>query len=188
MIFLLKIPFCLFCTNPKLLIAYSCRIDRLEESFEIINNNISLAKPMVTDLKVCSPGSANIEVIKPQVGKYRFYDSQQSLNPIYENVSGNYEFEVVGDRKIYVAFVSGDCESERAEVDIAIGVSAKKLPNAIRPNGDGVNDEWNLSWLTYYPAASAKIFNRLGQIVYSYNNQEMFFSGNRKGKALPVGT
>ncbi len=172
----------------KVLITDSCGVDPFEESFEIINSDISLAKPNVADIKLCSPGLANIEVINPQIGRYRIYDSQQSPYPIHEGVSGSFEFQANIDRKVYVSFASGDCESERTEVDIAIGVSAKKLPNAISPNGDGVNDEWNLSWLTYYPAASAKIFNRLGQIVYSYNNQEMFFNGNRKGKALPVGT
>lgn len=48
-----------------------------------------------------------------------------------------------------------------------------KIPNAVTPNGDGVNDLFVVENLEYYINGSLKIFNRWGQVVYesaSYAN------------------
>ena len=63
--------------------------------------------------------------------------------------------------------------------------------DAISPNGDGINDEWEILDIERYPNAEIKIFNRWGSLIYSstgdnYNNNK--WDGSSEGKSLPVGT
>ncbi|RZL30138.1 MAG: gliding motility-associated C-terminal domain-containing protein, partial [Pedobacter sp.] len=64
-----------------------------------------------------------------------------------------------------------------------------EAPNTFSPNGDGINDVWNIKYLNTYPNGTVEIFDRNGQKVYSsnkgYNNP---FDGNFNKKPLPVGT
>ena len=64
-----------------------------------------------------------------------------------------------------------------------------EAPNSFSPNGDGINDVWNIKYLDTYPNSTVQIFDRNGQIVYTstkgYTNP---FDGNFNKKALPVGT
>lgn len=61
--------------------------------------------------------------------------------------------------------------------------------NTFSPNGDGVNDVWNVKYLDTYPNSTVEIFDRNGQRVYLSNRGYANpFDGNYKGKALPVGT
>ena len=41
------------------------------------------------------------------------------------------------------------------------------IPNTITPNGDGINDVWNITSIVNYPNVTVKIFNRYGQLVYN---------------------
>lgn len=63
------------------------------------------------------------------------------------------------------------------------------IPNAISPNGDGVNDTWEITNLTDYPGASVEVYNRYGQMVYrSLTGYTKPWDGKMNGKELPVGT
>ncbi len=62
------------------------------------------------------------------------------------------------------------------------------IPNAFSPNGDNVNDTWNIQYLENYPGATVEVFDRYGQqvhISYGYKKQ---WDGTFNGKILPVGT
>jgi gliding motility-associated-like protein len=67
-------------------------------------------------------------------------------------------------------------------------VDAFKIPNTFSPNGDGINDVWNLKLLNTYENSLVEIFNRYGQIVYSTIGYRIPFDGLFEGKPLPVGT
>ncbi|TKC10644.1 PKD domain-containing protein [Pedobacter polaris] len=64
-----------------------------------------------------------------------------------------------------------------------------KVPNTFTPNGDGVNDVWNIQYLDTYPNGTVEIFDRNGQRVYvsskGYSNP---FDGTYRNQPLPVGT
>ncbi|MES2431639.1 MAG: gliding motility-associated C-terminal domain-containing protein [Bacteroidota bacterium] len=66
-----------------------------------------------------------------------------------------------------------------------------KIPNVFSPNGDGINDTWNIEYLEDYVNAKVSIFNRYGQFMFeaaagSYNGKP--WDGTNKGTPLPVGT
>jgi gliding motility-associated-like protein len=62
------------------------------------------------------------------------------------------------------------------------------IPNAFSPNGDGINDCWQITALETYPEATITIFNRYGQQVYVSNGYSKPWDGKQNGKALPVGS
>jgi len=64
------------------------------------------------------------------------------------------------------------------------------IPNAFSPNGDGINDTWQMTNADNYPNAQIEIYDRSGQIVYKsigYNNANGW-DGKYNGKPLPVAT
>ena len=60
-------------------------------------------------------------------------------------------------------------------------------PNSFSPNGDGINDVWNIASLDSYPSAEITIFNRNGVKVYMSKGYLSPFDGNFQNKQLPVG-
>jgi gliding motility-associated-like protein len=63
------------------------------------------------------------------------------------------------------------------------------IPSGFTPNGDGVNDVWNLQLLEEFPNADVQIYNRWGELLYEQKNgYRKAWDGTYEGKALPVGT
>lgn len=62
------------------------------------------------------------------------------------------------------------------------------IPSAFSPNGDGINDVWNITALHTYNNFDFSVFNRYGQIVYQAKNYNKAWDGTFNGKPLPVGT
>jgi gliding motility-associated-like protein len=62
------------------------------------------------------------------------------------------------------------------------------VPNAFSPNGDGINDSWQIEALSAYPKAEVLVFNREGKIVFRSFNYVTAWNGMYNGKKLPVGT
>jgi gliding motility-associated-like protein len=60
-------------------------------------------------------------------------------------------------------------------------------PNTFSPNGDGVNDVWNIKYLDSYPRAQIEIFTRNGIRVYYNRGFYVPFDGNYHNQPLPVG-
>jgi len=62
------------------------------------------------------------------------------------------------------------------------------IPNAFTPNGDGINDLWNISALQSYPGCSISVYNRYGARVYNSVNYSKAWDGTINGKQLAPGT
>lgn len=69
-----------------------------------------------------------------------------------------------------------------------VGASAVLIPNTFTPNGDGINDTWDIKNLESYPKATIDIFNRWGQKLYASIGYPVPWDGTNNGKELPVGT
>jgi gliding motility-associated-like protein len=62
------------------------------------------------------------------------------------------------------------------------------VPNTFTPNGDGINDVWNIKYLENYPNCTVEIFNRYGEKLYSSVGYSVPWDGTYKGAQLPTGT
>lgn len=61
-------------------------------------------------------------------------------------------------------------------------------PNTFTPNGDGINDLWEIPGIADYPGAEVLIFDRWGQKLYSSNGYRDPWDGTNDGTRVPVGT
>jgi len=61
-------------------------------------------------------------------------------------------------------------------------------PNAFTPNGDGINDNWEIKHLDLYANCTVEVLNRYGQKVYYSNGYPAPWNGKLNGTNLPVGT
>lgn len=63
------------------------------------------------------------------------------------------------------------------------------IPNTFTPNGDGVNDYWDITAeLASYPDCLVSIYNRSGSLVYQSRGYNKAWDGNYNGQALPTTT
>ena len=62
------------------------------------------------------------------------------------------------------------------------------IPNTFTPNGDGINDVWEIKYLELYRNSSIKIFNRYGALLYHSKGYNTPWDGTYNGKEVPVGT
>ena len=46
------------------------------------------------------------------------------------------------------------------------------IPSVFTPNGDGINDTWQIDGMDLYPNPQIRVFNRWGQIVFESSNQQ----------------
>lgn len=64
-----------------------------------------------------------------------------------------------------------------------------EVVSGFSPNGDGVNDYWELDFIEKYPSAVIEVYNRWGQKVFeSETGYPVPWDGIFEGEPLPVGT
>lgn len=79
----------------------------------------------------------------------------------------------------------GSCDTAMVVVEVTTDFECF-IPDAISPNGDGINDVWRISCVHDYPNAELRLFSRWGNLVY-----EGAFSGFNaqfNGRDLPDGS
>ncbi len=92
-----------------------------------------------------------------------------------------------GDNVFLVTAVLNACVF--ASDSIRVHVDELFIPEGFSPNGDGVNDRWEITGIEYFPAASLKVFNRWGQLVYESDAYRNEWDGRAEhGRDLPDGT
>lgn len=73
------------------------------------------------------------------------------------------------------------------EVTVTV-IPAITAPNAFSPNGDRVNDVWEIGNIQNYPDARIEIFNRWGNQIFSSTGYATPWDGTYNGESLPVAT
>ena len=68
-----------------------------------------------------------------------------------------------------------------------VKIEKLEVPNAFSPNGDGINDTWDVAFLKNYPLCSVQIFNRYGQEVFNSIGYSKPWDGKLNGQLLPLG-
>jgi gliding motility-associated-like protein len=86
--------------------------------------------------------------------------------------------------QLHVISASG-CDAV-ASITVTV-VKPLVIPNAFTPNGDGINDSWNIRYLSDYARSTLDIFNRYGQIVFHSVGYGKPWNGTNNGNQLPTG-
>lgn len=82
---------------------------------------------------------------------------------------------------------SASCGAATSSVLVRVFKSIT-IPNTFSPNGDGINDLWNIDALITYPQALVQVFDRYGQLVYQSTGYAKPWDGTSNGKPVPAGT
>lgn len=108
-----------------------------------------------------------------------FLDDPNLLNPVASP-----------DKNItYTLNVSSAAGCAIAQDQVMVTVYGKiVIPNTFSPNGDGVNEVWNVTALDGYTRALVSVFNRNGSLVYKSTGYDKPWDGTNNGSLLPVGT
>ena len=61
------------------------------------------------------------------------------------------------------------------------------VPNTFTPNGDGINDYWEIKYLDSYPNCVVQVFNRYGERLFYSVGYPNPWDGKYKGSNLPAG-
>jgi gliding motility-associated-like protein len=126
---------------------------------------------------------------------------QLTTNPIFGEMSinqdGSFEYTPEIDFSETEEFdyivCSTDCAEECASATVVINIiddTELFVPDAISPNGDGINDTWIIPGLLDSERRKLTVINRWGDVVYEadpYNN-DWDGSNSNSGKPLPEGT
>ena len=62
------------------------------------------------------------------------------------------------------------------------------IPNAFTPNGDGINDLWNIKSIEAYPKCIISVYSRYGTLVYQSKGYARSWDGTSNGTPVPTGT
>ncbi len=58
-------------------------------------------------------------------------------------------------------------------------------PKFFTPNGDGINEVWNVAFIYFFPDAIVNIFDRYGKLIKSYRGKDPGWDGTYNGERLP---
>ncbi|TPE45466.1 Ig-like domain-containing protein [Pontibacter mangrovi] len=76
---------------------------------------------------------------------------------------------------------------DTASVTVEV-IPAIEVPNAFSPNGDNVNEVWEIKNYEDYPDMRVEVFNRWGNKIFSSKGYGVPWDGTYNGKELPVAT
>ncbi len=161
-----------------------CQI--ISSSFMIINQGALIDPPQFAPIKTCLGATVNLIAKQNHIdGIYTLYNNDFSI--LNKNSTGVFSILSNPDLKYYLSYKIGNCESKKVEVILDYSSLNLDIPNTFTPNGDGVNDTWNIKGLEGYPSAQLEIYNRYGGLVYNEKGTSINFVGLKNGNELPAG-
>jgi gliding motility-associated-like protein len=108
---------------------------------------------------------------------YRWSDNSTNSNLV--NIPGGYY-------KVIVTDLNGCSLKDSVSVN-PINETCLEIPNAISPNGDLINDVWNIGLKELYPSMDIIIFNRWGETIWrSEKGYPRPWDGTSNGTPLPI--
>jgi gliding motility-associated-like protein len=84
-----------------------------------------------------------------------------------------------------VTDIRGCVSQDQVKVKVAPLIN---INNTFTPNGDGINDLWNITGLIAYADAVVDVFDRYGAKVYHSIGYDRAWDGTYNGRPLPTGT
>lgn len=108
-----------------------------------------------------------------------YLSTTDSLNPLVIKPQDDIE---------YTLTVTGRGDCARSDKVFIVSLKLPKPPNTFTPNGDGVNDLWEIKYLDQYPGCVLEVYTAQGQLVHRNVGYSKAWDGTFNGKPLPSGT
>jgi gliding motility-associated-like protein len=83
--------------------------------------------------------------------------------------------------------VSKNCGAVTSVVNVKV-YTELIIPNTFSPNGDGINDYWNVGGLIAFPESLTTVYTRDGQQVFKSTGYAKPWDGTNNGTQVPTGT
>jgi gliding motility-associated-like protein len=184
-------------------------------SGKVLVNQLPEIQVNVSDSMICSGESVTFSVRNPSVLIWGMWVYDLIIEPesgiIGNTISNSFtspadlrETLFNHDRQIrkviywFIPYVVSDegvrsCEGEKVNITVWIhpGFRCKEvflqIPDAFSPNGDGVNDVWNIIGKDAYPFLEVTIYDRWGKLVWKSGKEyPLPWDGKSGGDDLPV--
>jgi gliding motility-associated-like protein len=108
---------------------------------------------------------------------YSLDDGPRQASNVFENVPLGAHYVTVWDSE---GGVATSCDPL-----ILTGVQIIDYPHYFTPNGDGINDTWNVVGLQNQPMAKIYIFDRYGKLIKEISPQSPGWDGTYNGNLMP---
>ncbi len=132
----------------------------------ILKGHTATLSPTVSDPNVTYSWSPNIDISNPNIE-----------NPV---ITGTVD-------RTYILTVT-DIRGCQSSASVEVTVSPEIIiPNTFTPNGDGINDQWNIQGLIAYQQATVDVFDRNGQKIFHSVGYGTPWDGTFKGQQVPYG-
>lgn len=122
-----------------------------------------------------------------------FTNNDNSLTIIYEGIGDHYEFSINGidyqdspvfenlESGIYTVYVKDKYGCGIVDTEVYVLM----YPNYFTPNGDGINDYWNIKFSSKEPEMTVSIFDRYGKLIKVLTGTSYGWDGTYNGEQMP---
>lgn len=133
-------------------------------------------QPKITHIEVndWTDNSNSITVAVSGTGNYQY-----SINGVNYHVSPVFTGLLPGKYTVYVKDMD-DCGNDEQDVVLLM------YPRFFTPNGDGINEVWNIKYAFLEPNMKIHIFDRYGKLIDSFKGNEPGWNGELNGRRLPA--
>lgn len=140
-------------------------------------DNIQLNHSVLAEIVAVNISNSSATIILSESGNYEYSLDNSSWQD--SNVFSNLG---MGEYIAYVRTKSGCFIGQKP-------FSIFNIPNAISPNGDGLNDKWKIAGLENYVGSEVAVFDRKGLLVFKQiiNKKSLEWDGKINGSPIPTG-
>ncbi len=110
--------------------------------------------------------------------------------PLYYSIDGGENWQTINEfYNLEAGIYYAQIKREEGCISEGFLFIVLNIPNTFTPNGDGVNDTWNIPYLEAFGGAQMIIYDRYGKKVYDKTVEELFqWDGRYLGRPLPTTT
>lgn len=161
---------------------------------EDTDNDASNVIPVsVTDLGGSGPVTVDFSSVstdKVMHNEWQIASDEEFEDVLFRIYEDDFSFTFSEEGTKYIRYIGsnadGTCETYGDVYNVTVGASELRIPNAFSPDGDGINDEWKVSYRSLVDF-KCTIFNRQGHQIFSFSNPSMGWDGTKNGKKVADG-
>jgi gliding motility-associated-like protein len=105
----------------------------------------------------------------------------------WNGIEGNQSFTASNAGTVSLTVTDANGCTASQVISVASDCPDIRFANTFTPNGDGVNDTWNITGLGEDPSVTVTVYNRYGASVFEKHGYTAEWDGSSHGKKVPTG-